>query len=199
MSTAPEITSSANDFYAVPVAVSNYAPITMSSVSVFSYICMLFVEHCYAIGGLVAQVGQEYDQQTQDELNCQKMSNEVNEDLVNLQNEANAEDNPNVTAALPADVVDFINDNEIVITGVTDGGENGSFSPISTDDQFNEGQMQAIKGQFDIMSTEYSDSNSKYQLQLQAALQALTQSITAISQTMSKSNQVISQIISNFK
>lgn len=199
MSTTTEVYTYSSELYSTPGVVSNYAPATLSNVSVFGYIGLLFIEHCYAIGGLVANVGQQYDQQTQDELNCQKMSNEVNEVLVNLQNKANSEDNPNVTASLPDDVVDYINDNEIVITGVTDGGENGSFSPISTDDSFNEGQLQAIKGQFDIMSTEYSDSNSKYQLQLQAALQALTQSITAISQTMSKSNQVISQIISNFK
>lgn len=95
--------------------------------------------------------------------------------------------------------MDFINENAIVITGVTDGGSGGSFSPISTSTEFNEGQLQAIKGQFDIMSTAYSDSNSKYQLGLQVTLQTLSQGITAISQTMAKSNQVISQIVSNLK
>jgi len=171
----------------------------IEEMSVFSIICLLFIEHCYAIGGLVANIGVQYDAQTQNELDCQNMSNEVNEVLVNLENEVNSENNPNITATLPEDVVDYINDNKIVITGVTDGGEDGTFSPISTSTEFNEGQLQAIKGQFDIMATSYSDSNSKYQLQLQVALQALTQSITAISQTMSKSNQVISQIVSNFK
>ncbi|ANA20016.1 hypothetical protein UQ49_05795 [Salmonella enterica subsp. diarizonae] len=171
----------------------------VSEMSVFSVICLLYVEHCYAVVGLVANVGQQYNVQTENELACQKMSNETNEVLVNVQNEVDQNNNPNETAALPDDVVDYINDNAIIITGVTDGGEGGTFSPISTDDKFNEGQLQAIKGQFDIMSTSYSDSNSKYQLELQVALQALTQSITAISQTMSKSNQVITQIVSNFK
>ncbi|EHG2875846.1 hypothetical protein J4S50_000365 [Salmonella enterica] len=196
-----EVSATSNQFYTSSVVAASTAETSMmvSEMSVFSVICLLYVEHCYAVVGLVANVGQQYNVQTENELACQKMSNETNEVLVNVQNEVDQNNNPNETAALPDDVVDYINGNAIIITGVTDGGEGGTFSPISTDDKFNEGQLQAIKGQFDIMSTSYSDSNSKYQLELQVALQALTQSITAISQTMSKSNQVITQIVSNFK
>ncbi|EMA3905646.1 hypothetical protein U2V47_004566, partial [Salmonella enterica] len=180
-----KVSATSNQFYTSSVVAASTAETSMmvSEMSVFSVICLLYVEHCYAVVGLVANVGQQYNVQTENELACQKMSNETNEVLVNVQNEVDQNNNPNETAALPDDVVDYINDNAIIITGVTDGGEGGTFSPISTDDKFNEGQLQAIKGQFDIMSTSYSDSNSKYQLELQVALQALTQSITAISQT----------------
>ncbi|WP_253383377.1 hypothetical protein [unidentified bacterial endosymbiont] len=182
-----------------PVGVTSSSSVIYSQVSLFSAVCLLLVAHCNAVKGEMVSLGEEYNRQTQDELECQKMSNETNEVLTNVQNEVSEENDPNITAALPEDVVDFINENAIVITGVTDGGSGGSFSPISTSTEFNEGQLQAIKGQFDIMSTAYSDSNSKYQLGLQVTLQTLSQGITAISQTMAKSNQVISQIVSNLK
>ncbi|HFS5794025.1 TPA: hypothetical protein ACH1J3_004839 [Citrobacter werkmanii] len=171
----------------------------LAPLSAFSVICLLYIRRSAAILGLIENVGEQYDAQTQEQLACQKMSNETNEVLVNVENEVDQNNDPNTTAALPADVVSYINDNAIVITGVTDSGENGSFSPISTDDEFNEGQLEAIKGEFDILSTSYSDSNSKYQLELQVALQVMAQSITAITQTMSKANTVATQIISNFK
>lgn len=170
-----------------------------SDVSVFTQIEMEEVQRAQAVKGLFQIIGGDYNTVTQQELEYQKMSNETNEVLVNLQNSVNSSNDPNTTAALPDDVVDFINNNEIVIAGVTDGGENGTFSKIQYGQGFNEGQLQAIKGQFDIMATSCSDSSSKYQLGVQIILQDLTQLITAISQTMSKENQVISQIISNFK
>jgi EspA-like secreted protein len=182
-----------------PVGVTSSSSVIYSQVSLFSAVCLLLVAHCNAVKGEMVSLGEEYNRQTQDELECQKMSNETNEVLTNVQNEVSEENDPNITATLPEDVVDFINENAIVITGVTDGGSGGTFSPISTSTEFNEGQLQAIKGQFDIMSTAYSDSNSKYQLGLQVTLQTLSQGITAISQTMAKSNQVISQIVSNLK
>lgn len=62
-----EVSATSNQFYTSSVVAASTAETSMmvSEMSVFSVICLLYVEHCYAVVGLVANVGQQYNVQTE--------------------------------------------------------------------------------------------------------------------------------------
>ncbi|ECJ9816598.1 hypothetical protein HZV92_001837 [Salmonella enterica] len=176
-------------------------------VSVYTEAMLNLFAHAMVVTMQISSAGQSYNASTEAELTAQKMSNETNKVLVDVQNQVNSDNNPDHKGSLPDDVVDYINAHEIAISGVNEDA-NGNFEPIATTsptpsgqvaNSFTEGQLQAIKGEFDIEATSYSSSNSSYQMMLQMLLQVLTQSVTAISQVSAKQNQVMSQIINNMK
>lgn len=184
-------------------ATSNELP----RISIFTRTLLTLAARAAVVGMQLVSVGMSYNASTQAELKAQKMSNETNEVLIDVQNQVNNDNDPNHKGALPDDVVGYINGHQIVISGVTDDG-NGNFMPIATtsptpdgqvENSFNEGQLQAIKGEFDIEATSYSSSSSSYQMMLQMLLQVLTQCLTAMSQISAKQNQLETQIINNFK
>lgn len=176
-------------------------------VSVYTGAMLNLYAHSMVVANEILSAGQSYNASTQAELTAQKMSNETNKVLVDVQNQVNNDNDPNHKGSLPDDVVNYINAHEIKISGVT-VDSNGNFLKItnvnpapagSVYNSFNEGQLQAIKGEFDIEATSYSSSNSSYQMMLQILLQTFTQCVTAISQISSKQSQVMSQIINNMK
>lgn len=176
-------------------------------VSVYTQAILELFAHAMVVSMQISSAGQAYNASTEAELNAQKMSNETNKVLVDVQNQVNSDNDPNHKGELPDDVVDYINAHEITISGVNEDSD-GNFMKISNEDplpdgavanSFTEGQLQAIKGEFDIEATSYSSSNSSYQMMLQMMLQVFTQSVTAISQISAKQNQVMSQIINNMK
>lgn len=176
-------------------------------VSVYTQAMLELFAHAMVVTMQISSAGQAYNASTQAELTAQKMSNETNKVLVDVQNQVNSDNDPNHKGVLPDDVVDYINAHEITISGVNEDSD-GNFMKISNEDpppdgevanSFTEGQLQAIKGEFDIEATSYSSSNSSYQMMLQMLLQVFTQSVTAISQVSAKQNQVMSQIINNMK
>jgi hypothetical protein len=168
-------------------------------VNPFQVLIGVISERIMALMALMAESAGSMEQSTDAELTAQKMSNETNEALVNLQNQVNSDNNPNATATLPQDVVDYINNNQIVIDGVTDGGDGGTFSPISTSTQLNCGQLEAVKGEFDVESTSYADSSSQTQMIIQEVAQSFSMSVQEISQLMSKNNQIATTIVNNLK
>lgn len=176
-------------------------------VSIYTQAMLNLFGHAMVVSMQISSAGQSYNASTQAELNAQKMSNETNKVLVDVQNQVNNDNDPNHKGALPDDVVDYINAHEIVISGVNEDAS-GNFMKITNTspapagqvtNSFSEGQLQAIKGEFDIEATSYSSSNSSYQMMLQMLLQVFTQGVTAISQISAKQNQVMSQIINNMK
>ena len=179
----------------------------LPQVSVYTQAMMNLFAHAMVVTMEISSAGQAYNASTEAELNAQKMSNETNKVLVDVQNEVNNDNDPNHKGSLPDDVVNYINAHEITISGVNEDA-NGNFMKITNENpapsgqvtnSFTEGQLQAIKGEFDIEATSYSSSNSSYQMMLQMLLQVFTQSVTAISQISAKQNQVMSQIVNNMK
>jgi len=168
-------------------------------VNPFEVLIRVISDRVMALMGLMAEASGSMEQSTDAELQAQKMSNETNEQLVNLQNEVSSGTNPNATATLPDDVVKYINDNQIVIAGVTDTGTNGTFQPISTDTELNCGQLEAVKGEFDVEATSYADSSTQTQMAIQEVAQSFSMSISEISQLMAKSNQIATTIVNNLK
>lgn len=169
-------------------------------VNPFSVLIGVISERVIALMELMAEAAGSMENSTNAELQAQKMSNETNEQLTNLQNDLNGGANPSSTTTLPSDVVDYINDNQIMIEGVTKlNGEDGGFTPITADQPFNAGELTAIKGEFDNEATSYADSSSQTQMTIQEVAQSFSMSISEMSQLLSKSNQIATTIVNNLK
>lgn len=193
--------SPANTYYASQSA-------GLPAVNPFQVLIQVISERVMALMGLMAEASGSMEQSTNAELEAQKMSNNTNSVLVNVENKNDA----SATGTLPNEVVDYINDNHIIIPGVNEGA-NGEFCSIvpvptnSTDpapagtvyNTFNAGQLEAIKGEFDVEATTYADSSSQTQMTIQEVAQSFSMSISEISQLMAKSNQVATTIVNNLK
>ena len=191
-SIAPTTTSAnVNTFYAEQSS-------GLPPVNPFSVLIGVISERVMALMGLMAEAAGSMETSTNAELEAQKMSNDTNESLTDLQNSINNGGNPSQTAQLPTDVVDYINDNQICITGVTEN-DDGSFKELDPSTGLTAGQLGAVKGVFDNEATSYADSSSQTQMTIQEVAQSFSMSISEMSQLMSKSNQVATTIVNNLK
>ncbi|MBF0035744.1 hypothetical protein HAX39_24590 [Citrobacter freundii] len=189
-------------YYAGPVSNSN-----VPCNNIFMFITGLEYLHAALSKTLLFTAGNEYSACMEAGIEAQKMSNETNKVLIDVQNQVNSDSIPDHKGSLPPDVVEYINMNQLVISGVTDDG-NGNFMPIAevspvpsgeVENAFTEGQLVAIKGEFDIEAATYSSDDSKFQMEVQIFMQQLTQNGTEISQIFAKLGQMMNQIVSNMK
>jgi phage I-like protein len=160
--------------------------------SPFQVLIGVTMERIVALMGLMAEAAGSMEQSTNAELNAQKMSNTVNSLI------SDSEANDNKAEALPTDVVDYINDNQIVIDGVSENSD-GSFKELDPNATYSTSQLTAIKGEFDVEATSYADSTSQTQLTIQEVAQSFSMCVSEISQLLSKSNQICSTIVNNLK